>query len=111
MDIQQNALKDEEEGYNKQIIKLNEKIIKLNADSGVSIDELEKRLGTLKTKLDEIKTTKSGIQQKITQREELQVTLEEMIDGFDEELFKYDVLFGCFIVFRSSCLKFIFVWE
>lgn len=85
LEIQHNGLKDEEDKLNKQIIKLNEKIVKLNADSGVSIDELKKRLETLQNKLEEIKSTKTSIQQKITQREELQVTLEEIIDGFDEE--------------------------
>jgi DNA repair exonuclease SbcCD ATPase subunit len=84
-EIEKNALKDKEEEYNKQIAKLNEKIVKLNADSGVSIDELEKRLSTLKSKLEEIKENKTLIQQKISQREELQVTLEGIIDGFDEE--------------------------
>ncbi len=84
-EIEKNGLKDKEEEYNKQIAKLNEKIVKLNADSGVSIDELEKRLSTLKSKLEEIKENKTLIQQKISQREELQVTLEGIIDGFDEE--------------------------
>ncbi len=84
-EIEKNTLKDKEEEYNKQIAKLNEKIVKLNADSGVSIDELEKRLSTLKSKLEEIKENKTLIQQKISQREELQVTLEGIIDGFDEE--------------------------
>ena len=84
-EIEKNTLKDKEEEYNKQIAKLNEKIVKLNADSGVSIDELEKRLSTLKNKLEEIKENKTLIQQKISQREELQVTLEGIIDGFDEE--------------------------
>ncbi len=85
LELNQSALKDEEDGYNKEIIKLNEKIVKLNADSGVSIDELENRLKTLQKKLEEVKIAKSTIQEKINQREELQVTLEEMIDGFDEE--------------------------
>ena len=48
--MSQKALKEEDEILNRQIIKLNEKIVKLNADSGVSIEELEKRLKILEKK-------------------------------------------------------------
>ena len=68
-----------------EIIKLNEKIVKLNADSGVSIEELEKRLGILENKKEDIKSQKTSIQDRITHREELQIELDEILDKFDEE--------------------------
>ena len=85
LEITQKSLKDEEEVLNKKIISLNEKIVKLNADSGVSIEELEKRLKLLETKRDTIESNKKSTQDRITHREELQITLEEILDKFDEE--------------------------
>jgi DNA repair exonuclease SbcCD ATPase subunit len=85
LEINQKSLKDEEEVLNKRIISLNEKIVKLNADSGVSIEELEKRLGILEDKKEDIQTQKESIQDRITHREELQIELEEILDKFDEE--------------------------
>ena len=85
LEINQKALKDEEEVLNKKIISLNEKIVKLNADSGVSIEELEKRLKLLETKRDTIESDKKSTQDRITHREELQITLDEIVDKFDEE--------------------------
>jgi len=84
-ELNQKALKEEEDLFNRQIIKLNEKIVKLNADSGVSIEELEKRLKNLETKKEGVSTTKGSVQERITYREELQITLEEILDQFDEE--------------------------
>ena len=83
--MNQKALRDEEEVLNKKIISLNEKIVKLNADSGVSIEELEKRLKLLETKRDTIESDKKSTQDRITHREELQITLDEIVDKFDEE--------------------------
>jgi DNA repair exonuclease SbcCD ATPase subunit len=85
LELNQSSLKTEEETLNKQIIKLNEKIVKLNADSGVSLDELENRHSILVEKKKEVVLSKSSIQERITHREELQLTLEEIIDGYDEE--------------------------
>tara|TARA_R110001592_G_scaffold119639_2_gene322961 strand:+ start:11923 stop:15081 length:3159 start_codon:yes stop_codon:yes gene_type:complete len=85
LDIQQDSAKTEEEKLNKEIIKLNEKIVKLNADSGVSIEELEKRKKLLSNKQDELSESKNSIQDRITHREELQITLDEILDKFDEE--------------------------
>ena len=85
LEISQKSLKDEEELLNKKIISLNEKIVKLNADSGVSIEELEKRLKILEKKKVEIEKQKSSTQDRITHREELQIELEEILDKFDEE--------------------------
>ena len=85
LDIQQDSAKTKEEKLNKEIIKLNEKIVKLNADSGVSIEELEKRRKILSNKQDELKESKNSIQDRITHREELQITLDEILDKFDEE--------------------------
>jgi len=91
LEISQSSLKEEEDLLNREIIKLNEKIVKLNSDSGVSIGELESRLSNLKIKLDELKSSKGSIQERITHREELQVTLEEIIDGYDEEELKESI--------------------
>lgn len=85
LEIQQTSLKEEEELLNKEIIKLNEQIVKLNADSGVSLEELQSRLEILQTKKEENETNKSSIQDQITHREELQNTLHEIIDGYNEE--------------------------
>ena len=90
LEINQKALKDEEEVLNKKIISLNEKIVKLNADSGVSIEELEKRLKNLEVKIDGVSKTKESVQDRITFREEQQIELEEILDKFDEE----DLIFG-----------------
>ena len=48
LESSQSGTKEEEEKLNKKIISLNEKIVKLNADSGVSVEELEKRRNILK---------------------------------------------------------------
>jgi DNA repair exonuclease SbcCD ATPase subunit len=85
LEINQKALVEEEEVLNKRIISLNEKIVKLHSDSGVSIDELEKRLKILQKKKEDIQTQKSSIQDRITYREELQIELDEILDKFDEE--------------------------
>jgi len=85
LEIEQESAKSKEEELNKELIKLNGKIVKLNADSGVSVDELEKRLKTLEDKQEEILNQKGSLQERITHREELQVTLEEILDQFDEE--------------------------
>ena len=85
LEISQKSLKDEEELLNKKIISLNEKIVKLNADSGVSIEELEKRLKILQKKKEDTTAQKDSIQDRISHREELQLDLEEILDKFDEE--------------------------
>ena len=86
MEKKQETAKGKEEDLQNQIVRLNEKIVKLNADSGVSIEDLEKRLKILQKKKDKIHTDKDSIQNRITQREELQITLEEILDKFDEEV-------------------------
>ena len=85
LEMSQKALKEEDDILNRQIIKLNEKIVKLNSDSGVSIEELEKRLKNLEIKKEGLETTKGSLQDRITFREEQQITLDEILDKFDEE--------------------------
>ena len=85
LEMSQKALKEEDDILNRQIIKLNEKVVKLNSDSGVSIEELEKRLKNLETKIQGLETTKGSLQERITHREKLQITLDEILDKFDEE--------------------------
>jgi len=46
---------------------------------------LEKRLENLETKIEGLETTKGSLQERITHREELQITLDEILDKFDEE--------------------------
>ena len=91
VEMNQTALKTEEDELNKKINKLNERIVKLNSDSGVSIEELEKRLEILKEKIEEVQNSKGSIQERITYREELQVTLEEIIDAYDEDELKESI--------------------
>jgi DNA repair exonuclease SbcCD ATPase subunit len=88
----QSNVKDEEELLNKKIISLNEKIIKLNADSGVSVEELEKRRDILQKKKNELKKQKDSIQDRITHREEQQITLDEILDKFDEEVLEQSII-------------------
>jgi len=85
LESDQDSAKQKEEELQNQIVRLNEKIVKLNADSGVSIDELEKRLKILTKKSDKLVSDKNSLQDRITYREELQLTLEEILDQFDEE--------------------------
>ena len=84
-EIQLESSKLKEDGLNKEILKLNSKIVKLNADSGVTIDELESRLTILESKLTKLVENKHKTQERITQREELQITLEEILDEYNEE--------------------------
>jgi len=79
------GLKQEEEKLNKQIISLNEKIVKLGVDSNESIDDLKQTLEKLtKSRTDVIKS-KESIQERINEKEELQIRLEEEIDEYDED--------------------------
>ena len=84
-EIQLESSKLKEDDLNKEILKLNSKIVKLNADSGVTIDELESRLTILESKLTKLVENKHKTQERITQREELQITLEEILDEYNEE--------------------------
>ena len=84
VDIELNGIRDEEDGLNKDLIRLNGKIVKLNSDL-VGIDELEKRKKILTDKETEILSVKTATQERISKLEELQLQLEEIIDGFDEE--------------------------
>ena len=84
-EIQLESSKSKEDDLNKEILKLNSKIVKLNADSGVTIDELESRLTILDSKLTKLVENKHKTQERITQREELQITLEEILDEYNEE--------------------------
>ena len=85
LDIEQESAIQKEDELQNQIVRLNEKIVKLNADSGVSIEELEKRTKILIKKKEDVTKQKSSIQDRITHREELQIDLEVILDKFDEE--------------------------
>tara|TARA_B100001996_G_scaffold378859_1_gene363672 strand:+ start:2352 stop:5510 length:3159 start_codon:yes stop_codon:yes gene_type:complete len=85
LEVEQSSILKKEDDLQNQIVRLNEKIVKLNADSGVSIEELEKRLKILQKKKDDIVNQKDSIQERISHRENLQIELEEILDKFDEE--------------------------
>ena len=85
LEVEQSSILKKEDDLQNQIVRLNEKIVKLNADSGVSIEELEKRLKILQKKKDDIVNQKDSIQDRISHREKLQIELEEILDKFDEE--------------------------
>ena len=85
LEIEQSSILKKEDDLQNQIVRLNEKIVKLNADSGVSIEELEKRLKILQKKKDDIINQRDSIQDRISHREKLQIELEEILDKFDEE--------------------------
>ena len=103
VEIELNGIRDEEDGLNKDLIRLNGKIVKLNSDL-VGIEELEKRKKILTEKETEILNTKTAIQERITKLEDLQLQLEEIIDGYDEEDLeeKMEVLKICRNDFNTS---------
>lgn len=84
VDIELGGIKTEEESLNKDLIRLNGKIVKLNSDN-VGIEELEKRKKILSDKETEILNVKNATQDRIGKLEALQLELEEIIDGFNEE--------------------------
>jgi len=84
VDIELGGIKTEEESLNKDLIRLNGKIIKLNSDN-VGIEELEKRKRILSDKETEVLNLKNATQDRIGKLEALQLELEEIIDGFNED--------------------------
>jgi DNA repair exonuclease SbcCD ATPase subunit/DNA repair exonuclease SbcCD nuclease subunit len=84
VDIELVGIKTEEESLNKDLIRLNGKIVKLNSDN-VGIEELEKRKKILTDKETEILNGKNATQDRIGKLEALQLELEEIIDGFNED--------------------------
>ena len=84
VDIELGGIKTEEESLNKDLIRLNSKIVKLNSDN-VGIEELEKRKKILSYKETEILNLKNTTQDRIGKLEALQLELEEIIDGFNED--------------------------
>ena len=84
VDIELGGIKTKEESLNKDLIRLNGKIVKLNADN-VGIEELEKRKKILSDKETEILNVKNATQDRIGKLEALQLELEEIIDGFNED--------------------------
>lgn len=84
VEIELNGIKAEEESLNKDLIRLNGKIVKLNSDN-VGIEELEKRKKILTDKEAEIVEVKNSTQERINKLEGLQLELDEIIDGFNED--------------------------
>lgn len=84
VDIQLNSTKDKEDEYNKELIKLNGKIVKLDSNLD-SIETLQSDLKSLTNKKTTLIESKTGAQTRLQQLEELQVELEELLDEFDED--------------------------
>jgi len=84
VDIQLSSTKDKEEEHNKELIKLNGKIVKLDSNLD-SIEILQTELETLTTKKELLIENRSTSQTRLHQLEELQVQLEELLDEFDED--------------------------
>jgi len=76
--------------YNKELIKLNSNLVKLNCDS-VSIDELLKRKRLLEQNRDNSVESRKKIEKRLTLLEELQIKLDEFLDGFDEDKLRDDL--------------------
>jgi len=91
LEVSQTKLKEEQEGFQNQLLELNSKIVQLQSDSGQSLEDLETQHSTLVKKKKEVSLSISSIQEKITHREELQLTLDELLDGYDEELLEEKV--------------------
>ena len=91
LEISQTSLKQEEEDLNKTLIELNSNIVKLNSDSGVSLEELQNRLKILKEKNDEVKQSLEDISDKVIDREMIQNTLHDIIDEYNEEELKNSI--------------------
>lgn len=75
---------------NKEILKLNVKIVKLNSDL-IGIDELLKRKGILENKEINILEQKNSTELRIVALEKLQIQLSEIIDKIDEEQLTIDL--------------------
>ena len=84
VDIQLNSTKDKEDEHNKELIKLNGKIVKLDSNLD-SIEILQSELETLTKRREILIENRTTSQTRLHQLEELQVQLEEVLDEFDED--------------------------
>ena len=91
LEISNKGLKNEEEVLNQEIIELNSNIVQLKSDSGTSIEDLETKHSNLLETKENLILSKSSLQDEITKREELQITLDELLDGYDEEEIEKEV--------------------
>jgi DNA repair exonuclease SbcCD ATPase subunit len=82
--IESNVIANQLEQLNKDLIRLNGKLVKHNVDI-VDIEQLEKRKKALTDKELEISNQKTTIEERIGKLEVLQVQLDELIDTFDDE--------------------------
>lgn len=85
LEVQQKGLKKEQEEFQSKIVELSSNIVPLKVDSGVSLDELKTKHSNLVQTKEDLIISKSSLQDQIIYREELQNTLHEIIDGFEEE--------------------------
>ena len=91
LEISNKGLKNEEEVLNQEIIELNSNIVQLKSDSGTSIEDLETKHSNLLQTKENLILSRSSLQDEITKREELQITLDELLDGYDEEEIEKEV--------------------
>ena len=91
LEISQKKLKEEQEGFQSQLLELSSTIVQLQSDSGQSLEDLETQYANLVESKKEVSISISSIQDRITHREELQLTLDEILDGYDEEEIEKEV--------------------
>lgn len=78
------TLKESIETQNSELITLNSQLVQLNSDLD-SIENLQNKLGELEKKKEGIDAQQEDTNSKLTQLEETQISLEEKLDGYDED--------------------------
>jgi DNA repair exonuclease SbcCD ATPase subunit/DNA repair exonuclease SbcCD nuclease subunit len=90
-EIELNTVSERIDRNNKELMALNKQIVKLNVDS-VDITELLKRKATLSNNEKEIIKKREDTSTRIEALEKLQLQLEEILDGIDDEQHAIDLL-------------------
>lgn len=84
IEVQLDELREKEDTLNTKLVDLNSNLVSVIGD-GVRLDTLQERLKKQQDELKELDEKYQSIQDKIDEREELQLTLDDIIDSFDEE--------------------------
>ena len=85
LEISQTKLKKEQEGFQSQLLELSSTIVQLQSDSGQSLEDLENQYANLVENKKQLALSVSSLQERLIYRDELQNTLHEIIDEYDEE--------------------------
>ena len=85
LEISQTKLKKEQEGFQSQLLELSSTIVQLQSDSGQSLEDLENQYANLVENKKQLALSLSSLQERLIYRDELQNTLHEIIDEYDEE--------------------------